>query len=127
MNSRQNHYQRYLILFFAAFCIGIYFIYADTTVFLRSYATDYFAVMYVYLFLRTLKISFMSSLATAFCISYAIEIVQLFKPFEGRENHFILIVMGGTFDFYDFLAYNLGLFTVVIFELFLNKKPSRAG
>lgn len=114
----------YLILFTVTLFLGIYFIYADTNIFLRSYATDFFAVIYVYLFFRLIRVNLMRSLSISFCIAYIIELVQYFDLFNGIENHIVLIIIGSTFDWFDLLAYNFGLFTIIIIEFMLNKKPS---
>lgn len=114
---------KYLLFSLIAFILELVFVFINTNTFLRSYATDFFAVIYVYFFLRFVKISVLTSVATTFVIAYSIEIIQSFNIFNGSENIFILLVLGGTYDFYDFFAYNIGLFFVVLVEHKFIKNP----
>lgn len=112
---------KYILFFTLTFILALLFIFLESNNFLRSYATDFFAVMYVYFFLRLIGVSFMNALAATFVTSYLIEFIQYLKLFEGKEHLFITVIIGQTFDLGDFLAYNAGLFFCVTIEFLSHK------
>ncbi len=116
--------KRYFILFIISFCIEIVFVFTKTNVFMRSYATDFFAVIYLYFFIRMISsTSIMRTLTIVYIISYLIEIIQYFEIFTGEnQNFFIKLIFGSTFDFLDFIAYNLGLGILFVIEFYRENK-----
>ncbi|MCI5051402.1 MAG: DUF2809 domain-containing protein [Candidatus Pacebacteria bacterium] len=119
INKSQVYYFSLFLLFFV---LEIVFVYIKTNEFIRSYVSDILAVMYVYFFFRCIRISvFMSFIVTAF-IAVCIETIQYLAIFETQDNFLSKMIIGGTFDSYDFVAYTVGLLCVLTIEYLTNKK-----
>ena len=116
--------KKYFILFIIFFCIEVVFIFVETNVFIRSYATDMFAVMYLYFFIRTISsLSVFRIITVVYIISYLIETIQYFEIFTEENQNFLMeLVFGATFDFWDLVAYNFGLGISLIIEYFIENK-----
>ena len=99
----------FLWYFVSFFVLELIFVFIQTDMFFRSYATDVFAVMYVHFLCRWFGFEPMKALTITFIIAYSIETIQYFELFNDQMNWFTLLVVGGTFDLFDYIAYGLGL------------------
>lgn len=115
----------YFILFLAIFMLEV-FIAKYTTGFIRHSVGDYFAVLFVYTFIKSLfKISVEKAALITFVISFVIEFLQL----SNLQNHFpekheraLRIILGTSFSFGDLIAYTLGVITIILVEKIVRKR-----
>lgn len=111
--------KNYFILFLLIFVIEIS-IAKYATGFIRHSVGDYFAVLFVYTFIKSIfKISIEKAVLITFIISFVIEFLQL----TNLQNHFpfrfekiFKIVLGTSFSIGDLVAYSLGIISILIFE-----------
>lgn len=102
------------------------FIAKYTTGFIRHSVGDYFAVLFVYTFIKSLfKISVEKAALITFVISFVIEFLQL----SNLQNHFpkeheraLKIILGTSFSFGDLIAYTLGVITIILVEKIVRKR-----
>ena len=114
------YFTLFLILFITEILIAKY-----ATGFLRHTIGDYFAVIFVYTFIKSFfKISIEKAVLITFAISFIIEFLQL----SDLQNHFpkeyseiFKIVLGTSFSFGDLVAYTLGIITIVLVEKYLKR------
>ncbi|WP_439127586.1 DUF2809 domain-containing protein [Polaribacter sp.] len=115
----------YFTLFLALFLIEV-FIAKYTTGFIRHTVGDYFAVAFVYTFIKSIfKISEEKAALITFLISFVIEFLQL----SNLQNHFpeqheraLKIILGTSFSIGDLVAYTLGVITIILVEKTMRKK-----
>jgi len=88
--------------------------------FIRPWLGDVLVVILIYTFLRSfLKITYLKAIIIVFIFSFSIEISQLFNLIKilGLEKYQIAHwVLGSSFNWWDFLAYALGLLLVYSYE-----------
>ena len=88
--------------------------------FVRPYVGDYLVVILIYCAVRTiLKASVWKVALGVLLFSFLIEILQYFHIVNrlGLENNIIArTVIGYGFEWVDFIAYTLGILTVLAFE-----------
>jgi hypothetical protein len=88
--------------------------------FVRPYVGDYLVVILIYCAVRTiLKASVRKVALGVLLFSFLIEILQYFQIVNrlGLENNIIArTVIGYGFEWVDFIAYTLGILTVLCFE-----------
>jgi hypothetical protein len=96
---------------------------------IRPYGGDYLVVILIYCAMRTvLQASPLKLCIGVLLFSYCIEILQYFNIVEilGLSNNLIAkTVIGYGFEWLDFLAYTLGIVTVLILESLWQKHASR--
>jgi hypothetical protein len=96
--------------------------------FVRPYVGDYLVVILIYCAVRTiLKASVWKVALGVLLFSFLIEILQYFQIVNrlGLENNTVArTVIGYGFEWADFIAYTLGIFTVLVFE-YKNLYPSK--
>lgn len=116
--------KNYFILFSLIFIIEIS-IAKYATGFIRHSVGDYFAVLFVYTFIKSIfKISIEKAVLITFIISFVIEFLQL----TNLQNHFpfrfekiFKIVLGTSFSIGDLVAYSLGIISIIIIEKNITK------
>lgn len=105
-----------LCLFIIEVLIALYV--HDT--FIRPYGGDYLVVILMYCAVRTfLKASPIKVGVGVLLFSYAIEILQYYQIVERlglSDNKIAKTVIGYGFEWWDFLAYTLGILTVLMLE-----------
>jgi len=88
--------------------------------FIRPYFGDYLVVILIYCAMRTiLQVSPLKAAIGVLLFSYAIEGLQYFRIVDklGLSGNVIArTVIGYGFEWWDILAYTLGIITVLIFE-----------
>ena len=88
--------------------------------FIRPYFGDYLVVILIYCAVRTfLQVSPLKAAIGVLLFSYAIEGLQYFRIVDklGLSGNVIArTVIGYGFEWWDILAYTLGIITVLIFE-----------
>ena len=103
-------------IFIALFAEGI----------LRTFIGDLLIVIFLYTLVRSfLKIpSFKTAMAILF-LAYATELMQYFRVldyFNLSDSENLVLLMGHRFDWWDILAYSLGIWIVLGIEYLLEKK-----
>jgi hypothetical protein len=96
--------------------------------FVRPYLGDVLAVVLVYCGLRAvLRIGVLPAAVVAFAIGAVIEIGQAVHVLDllGVHNRVIRVVLGGSFEWLDFVAYAAGAVLVLAVERLLS--PSLKG
>jgi len=87
--------------------------------FIRPFFGDVLVVILMYYLLKSfIKTHYLYILISVFLLSFGIEILQYFQLNEllGIQNKIIKIIIGSTFDYYDLLAYTLGIIVVYYYE-----------
>lgn len=88
--------------------------------FVRPYVGDFLVVILIYCAVRTvLKASVWKVALGVLLFSYLVEILQYFQIVNklGLQNNVIAkTVIGYGFEWVDFIAYTLGIFTVLVLE-----------
>lgn len=111
---------RYFIFALALFVIEVLIALFVSDNFIRPYFGDYLVVMLVYCAVRTFIISSPFKIAIAVLLfSYILEAGQYFHIADrlGLSGNIIAkTVIGHGFDWWDLLAYTLGIITILILE-----------
>jgi len=105
----------FIILLLIEICIAVFV--KDT--FIRPFFGDVLVVILMYYLLKSfIKTHYLYILISVFLLSFGIEILQYFQLNEllGIQNKIIKIIIGSTFDYYDLLAYTLGIIVVYYYE-----------
>jgi hypothetical protein len=117
---------KYLILTIILFVIEVLIAVFVRDAFVRPYVGDYLVVILIYCAVRTvLKASVWKVAVGVLLFSFLIETLQYFHIVNrlGLENNVVArTVIGYGFEWADFVAYTLGILTVLAFE---NKKLSK--
>jgi Protein of unknown function (DUF2809) len=95
--------------------------------FIRPYVGDFLVVFLVYFTVRTfIKASpFKIAIGVLFFV-YFVEMLQYFKTIDRlglSGNPFAKTVLGHGFEWWDIVAYTLGVLTILILEWFINPTP----
>lgn len=114
-----------LLIFFSEVCIAL-FIHDG---FVRPYLGDFLVVIMLYCFIRSMLNTHirMTGVITV-SIAYLVELCQYLNLLEwlGLEhNKAMRIVLGSTFEWFDILAYTIGVLTVVFIDLKINSNKSQ--
>jgi len=112
--------KKYLFLSLILFVIEVLIAVFVKDSFVRPYVGDYLVVILIYCAVRTiLKASVWKVALGVLLFSFLIEILQYFHIVNrlGLENNIIArTVIGYGFEWVDFIAYTLGILTVLGFE-----------
>lgn len=115
----------YFILFLVIFLVEV-FIAKYTTGFIRYTVGDFFAVVFVYTFIKSVfKIAVEKAAIITFVISFTIEFLQLSNlqnNFPEAHERALKIILGTSFSIGDLIAYTLGIVTIIIVEKILKKR-----
>ena len=115
--------KKYFFLAFLLFVIEVVIAVFARDSFVRPYVGDYLVVILIYCAVRTvLKASVWKVALGVLLFSFLIETLQYFHIVNrlGLENNIVArTVIGYGFEWVDFVAYTLGILTVLAFE---NKK-----
>lgn len=116
----------YLALAHSIFLIELAIAFIIKTGFIRYTFGDYLVVILLYAIFRgCTNLSVRASALVVLLIAYGIELLQL-TPFLAYFNlqHSVTakLILGSTFQFWDLVAYTLGIITVLIIEYFLQLK-----
>lgn len=88
--------------------------------FIRPYVGDFLVVILLYCFFRTfLKASVFNLGLVVLVISYAVETLQYFKIVKLlglQKSKLANIVIGNSFEWFDLVAYTLGIAVVLVIE-----------
>lgn len=116
MKFRKLYFGWFFIILLIELLIALFV--KDT--FFRPYFGDVLVVILIYTFLRSFfKIGIKTSILVVFLFSFAIEISQwihLIKLLNLEECIIAHWVLGSSFNWWDFLAYIIGLFFVYMVE-----------
>jgi hypothetical protein len=111
---------KYLLLAFILFTIEMLIALFIHDSFIRPYFGDYLVVMLIYCAIKTfLKTSTLKIAAGVLVFSYVVEILQYLHIVDrlGLSGHIIAkTVIGYGFEWWDILAYTLGVITILIVE-----------
>jgi hypothetical protein len=112
--------KKYLILTIILFVIEVLIAVFVRDAFVRPYVGDYLVVILIYCAVRTvLKASVWKVAVGVLLFSFLIETLQYFHIVNrlGLENNVVArTVIGIGFEWMDFVAYTLGILTVLAFE-----------
>jgi hypothetical protein len=112
--------KKYLILTIILFVIEVLIAVFVRDAFVRPYVGDYLVVILIYCAVRTvLKASVWKVAVGVLLFSFLIETLQYFHIVNrlGLENNIVArTVIGYGFEWVDFVAYTLGILTVLAFE-----------
>ncbi|SHF51990.1 ribosomal maturation YjgA family protein [Flavisolibacter ginsengisoli] len=112
--------KKYLILTIILFLIEVLIAVFVRDAFVRPYVGDYLVVILIYCAVRTvLKASVWKVAVGVLLFSFLIETLQYFHIVNrlGLENNVVArSVIGIGFEWMDFVAYTLGILTVLAFE-----------
>ncbi len=121
MKFNKLYFLAFLLLMAIETLIAIYF----KDGFIRHTFGDYLVVILLYCCIKSFITGKTFQIALlVLIISYAIELLQLsnFLEFLHLQNNSIAkIVLGSTFSFGDLLAYTLGIISILLLEMMLNK------
>lgn len=113
---RLKYFISFLLLLLIELFIALYV--KDSII--RPWFGDVLVVILIYTFLRSfLKITYLKTIIIVGIFSFTIEFSQLFKLIEllGLENYQLAHwILGSSFNWWDFLAYALGLLLVFFIE-----------
>lgn len=113
---RLKYFISFLLLLLIELFIALYV--KDSII--RPWFGDVLVVILIYTFLRCfLKITYLKTIIIVGIFSFTIEFSQLFKLIEllGLENYQLAHwILGSSFNWWDFLAYALGLLLVFFIE-----------
>ncbi|WP_304064960.1 DUF2809 domain-containing protein [Pedobacter glucosidilyticus] len=105
-----------LVLFIVELSIALYI----RDAFVRPYVGDYLVTIFIYCFVRTFfKIKIWKVCLAVLLFSYMVEVLQYFHIVNvlGLQNNIIMkTAIGYGFEWWDLLAYTLGIVTVLILE-----------
>ena len=115
----------FLILFLTLLIIEVLLatIFANTI--FRPVFGDYLVVILIYSFIRAItKLKRLTLGIAVLLFSYTLELFQLFKirdQFPVLKSKILAIILGTSFDWFDILAYTLGVFTILIADPYILK------
>jgi hypothetical protein len=105
-----------LVLFIVELSIALYI----RDAFIRPYVGDYLVTIFIYCFIRTFfKTKIWKVCLAVLLFSYIVEVLQYFHIVNvlGLQNNIIMkTAIGYGFEWWDLLAYTLGIVTVLILE-----------
>jgi hypothetical protein len=88
--------------------------------FFRPYFGDYLVVMLIYCTIKTfLKVPSLKVAVVVLIFSYTIEVLQYFSIVDKlglSDNRIAKTVIGFGFEWWDLLAYTLGVITIIVLE-----------
>lgn len=94
--------------------------------FVRPYVGDFLVVILLYCFFRTfLKASVFKVAVLVLLISYVVEVLQYFKIVKLlglQKSKLANIVIGNSFEWFDMVAYTLGILAVLLIEKLISKQ-----
>lgn len=116
LTFNRNYFIITVILFFIEVCIAL-FLHDD---FIRPYVGDFLVVILIYCFLKSfLKISLWPAAIFVLIFAYTIEILQHFHIVDRLglgEYKIARVVIGDFFQWFDLVAYTLGIAAVILTE-----------
>lgn len=117
--------KKYLLLALIIFSVEILIaLFADDRL-IRPFVGDALVVVLIYCFLRIfLNLNYLPIAAGVLLFAFLIETLQYFDYVKllGFEHHrFLSVVMGRTFEWFDFAAYFAGFLLIIIAEKFVNQ------
>ena len=93
--------------------------------FIRPHGGDFLVVILIYCTVRTFwKGSSLKVAVAVLLFAYAVEFSQYFGliSYLGLQNsRLAMVIMGKSFQWYDMLAYTLGIIVVILFEKVIRK------
>lgn len=111
---------RYFLLALGLFIVEVLIALFVDDSFIRPYFGDYLVVILIYCTVRTfLKASKLKTAIAVLLFSYLIEVLQYFRIVDRiglSGNAIARTVIGTGFEWWDILAYTLGIITVLILE-----------
>lgn len=118
MNARKKHLLIAVAIFFAEILVATRF---SSVQFVRSYLSDFLAVILVYHFVKVFRdIPPATLAASVFIFACSIEILQYFHLVDVlglRPGSLLRILIGTSFSWGDMLAYFLGCLTAYFTDL----------
>ncbi|HYC27971.1 MAG TPA: DUF2809 domain-containing protein [Chitinophagaceae bacterium] len=122
---------RYFVAAFLLFIIEVLIALFVHDSIIRPYIGDYLVVILIYCAVRTfLKAPVVKVSTGVLLFAYLVEVLQYFKIVDrlGLSGNIIAkTVIGYGFEWWDMLAYTLGIVTVVIIETVKGKNNRRFG
>lgn len=116
---------KYFLFAFVLFVIEVLIALFVRDNFIRPYFGDYLVVILIYCTVRIfIKASSIKVAIVVLLFSYSIEILQYFNIVDMlglSGNVFAKTVIGSGFEWWDMLAYTLGIITILILEIYYHK------
>jgi Protein of unknown function (DUF2809) len=121
---------KYFVFAFVLFVVEVLIALFVRDNIIRPYVGDYLVVILIYCAIRTfLKVPVLKTAIAVLLFSYLIEVLQYFRIVDrlGLSGNIVAkTVIGYGFEWWDMLAYTLGIITILIIE-WINKNRSHAS
>lgn len=121
----RNYFILTILLFLTEVAIAMY-VHDD---FIRPYFGDFLVVILLYFFVKSfVKVSVLIAASLVLVFSFTIEIAQYFNMVEKlglQHSKIARVVLGNSFAWMDFLAYVLGILTVIGIETLRLKRKNK--
>ena len=105
--------------------LSIIFYFGKIFPFVRATLGDYLVVIFLYTSTLSIKPELSPKITglIILLIAYSIELLQIsiIPKLLNTNSRIIEATLGSTFDFYDIIAYTVGIFSIVSLDIFIRK------